>query len=212
MKSLKKTVATGYLKAKDWEGLLCWSENERAAIRILSSLALDLDPLIHWRAIEGLGKLFAGLAVNDMGKVKQYIRRQLWGMNDESGSVIWSAPETIAEIITNVPSLIEKYGIILASSIDLEPFPRGVHWGIARISSVNPAIYSETVPVLRQSLSSSDPVIRGCSVIALNNIDPRGSYAHIDNLKTDEVVFEMYDMELSDFRSTSPAAMVRDKA
>ena len=202
-------IVKSYLDQRDWNGLSAWSQNEKGAVRIISSFMLSDDSFIRWRAVEGLGKLSASIAGDNMQQVRLTIQRMLWGMNDESGSIIWSAPEAIAEILVNVPELIDKYGLIMASFIDTEPFPKGVHWGIARVSSVKPELYHGIVDRLLKALQSNDAFIKGCAVIALGNIDLNSLNNQIQGLLNDKAEFELYDMESGEMRCSTVGEVCR---
>ena len=86
---------------------------------------VPLTAFIQFRSPpDRLGEIIAASAF--LGFVGEVVRRLLWSMNDESGSVGWSAPEAVAEIVVHVPRL-DEYAEVVASSIDLDPFQRGVH-------------------------------------------------------------------------------------
>ena len=55
-------------------------------------------------------------------------------MNDESGGIGWSSPQTVAEIIMHIPELIDPYGrMMIAHSIEEPPLMKGGAWGIGRL-------------------------------------------------------------------------------
>ena len=116
--------------------------------RTLSSLLYDDDILVRWRAIDGMGKASRIIAGTDIEKVRRQVRRILWLMNDESGGLCWNGPEAIAEIVFNVPSLIEEYGKILISFLAEEPFQAGTRRGIARIGQMEPGLFAESAKYL----------------------------------------------------------------
>jgi len=67
-------------------------------------------------------------------KVRIYIRTLFWSMNDESGGIGWSSPQTIAEIIMHIPELIDPYGrMMIAHSMEEPPLMKGGAWGIGRL-------------------------------------------------------------------------------
>ena len=69
-------------------------------------------------------------------KVRIYIRTLFWSMNEESGGIGWSSPQTIAEIIVHIPELIDPYGsMMIAHSIEEPPLMKGGAWGIGRLGS-----------------------------------------------------------------------------
>lgn len=196
----RKSAAQKYLEVRDFESLQEWAEGERGSVRILMSLILDVDPLVRWRAIEGLGQVCRRKSKQDLKFVRRIIRRLFWGMNDESGNLIWSAPEAIAEILVNVPKLVNDYAPLLPSLIDLEPFPRGVSWALARISAVKPEIFSEAADVLLKSLSSPDPLIRGCSIRVLGHMRIKEAEERIRILLNDHEEYEIYDTDPGEMR------------
>jgi hypothetical protein len=141
-------------------------------MRTLSMLLFDPDELVRWRAAEALGRVAALEARTDLDRVRRQISRLLWLMNDESGGLCWNAPETIGEIVANVPSLIDEYGQLLPSFFIEEPFEAGSRWAVSRIGRLNPAIFADVVNDLVWSLKAPDATIRGYSLLALAAIDP----------------------------------------
>ena len=206
----RKETVRRFLEMRDWEGLSDWAKTERSAIRVVSASLLSDDALMSWRATEALGKLAGQKArMNGANSVRAIVRRLLWGMNDESGSIIWNAPEAIAEILVNVPELTDKYGRIVASFIDLEPFPRGVHWAIARLSEIKSNVFSDMIAVLRVSLASQDPAIRAFAAKVLVKMQVLSSDDIERNLLRDEAEFQMYDMGIGEMISITVAAYCR---
>ncbi|MCX6640326.1 MAG: hypothetical protein NTW14_07575, partial [bacterium] len=125
MHSQRKTIVKQYLINRDWQGLLEWAQQNRSAIRSLQTFLVSEDILLRWRAAQGLGKLSMVISPR---QVKELIRRLFWGMNDESGNLIWGAPEAVAEVLFHNRELIPKFAPILASHLEVDPFPKSVHW------------------------------------------------------------------------------------
>lgn len=70
-------------------------------------------------------------------RVREFIRNLFWSMNDESGGIGWSSPQTIAEIIVNIPEILDPYGsMMIAHSIEEPPFVKGGLWGIGRLGKM----------------------------------------------------------------------------
>ena len=80
------------LMKRDIDGLLAWAESRRSSQRVLFSLALEVDDLIAWRAVEAIGQVMARQAADDLERVRDTIRRLFWLMNDESGGLGWRSP------------------------------------------------------------------------------------------------------------------------
>jgi hypothetical protein len=67
-------------------------------------------------------------------KVRVYLRTLFWSMNEESGGIGWSSPQTIAEIIVRIPELIDPYGsMMIAHAIEEPPLMKGAAWGMGRL-------------------------------------------------------------------------------
>jgi hypothetical protein len=94
----------------------------------------DTEDIIRWRAIEAVGKLMAYWHPKNSERVIEYVRNLFWSLNDESGGIGWSAPQTIAEILINLPELINPYGsMMIHSSLEEPPLVKSGLWGIGRL-------------------------------------------------------------------------------
>jgi hypothetical protein len=95
----------------------------------------EIDESLRWPAIETAGQLMQlWWKSGRQEKVRSYIRTLFWSMNDESGGIGWSAPQTIAEAISLVPELIDPYGsMMIAYSIGEPPLTKGCLWGIGQL-------------------------------------------------------------------------------
>jgi len=74
---------------RDLEEIRNWADNNRNPQRVLLSLAYDTEELVMWRAVEAVGRVAAMWAKNNLKKIRNLIRQQLWLMNDESGGLGW---------------------------------------------------------------------------------------------------------------------------
>jgi len=201
MSRFRKEQARQFLTERNWQAMCQWAEDDRGAVRQISALLLDNDHLMRWRAVEALGQ-FAVLKANnkDLSTIRRLMRRLMWGMNDESGSVIWNAPEAMAEMVSCVPRLADPYADVVASHYDLEPFPRGVHWGIARIASVRPDVFGDFRSMLKNALSNDDAYIRAHAALTLSRMGETSVADMIENLKKDNGEFEVYDLVTGQFK------------
>ncbi len=170
----------------------------------------DNDRLICRRAVEALG-IAAGLeAERSLKNARRLIRRLLWTMNDESGSICWYAPEAIGEVLINVPSLIDEYGPLLLAFLQEEPFERGTHWAVARVASLRPDIYEDDVNRLVRSLDNPDPDIRGYTLIALKLINAQSAAGKAEHLKADTANVSIYDFDVGMIREVSVASLAEE--
>jgi hypothetical protein len=188
-----KKEIRNFLAGRDFDSLIKWVSSVRNPHRLLLSLAYDTDELIRWRAVETIGRVAKLQSAKDIAKVRDLIRRLLWLMNDESGGLSRTAPETIGEILVNVPSLIDEFGELLLAFLHEEPFETSAHLAIYRIASVDPKPFMKHYETLINSLSNPEPKIRAYSILALNKITPVKSRAHAKEKIEDETSLTIYD-------------------
>jgi len=188
-----KKEIRNYLADRDFDSLLRWASSVRNPNRLLLSLAYDADEVIRWRAIEAIGRVAKFKSATDIAGVRDLIRRLLWLMNDESGGISWTAPETIGEILVNVPSLIQEFGELLPAFFHEEPFEIGAHLAVCRIASKNPEPFMKYSDALFDSLANPEPRIRAFSILALNKIAMAKSIAEAKKMIDDETSVTFYD-------------------
>ena len=97
------------LMTRDWDKLGSVQARDGRLFRLLGAFYVHEDHLLRWRSIEVTGLLCRMRAEEgDTARSKQIIQQMFWSMNDESGNLIWCAPEVIAEVLANVPKLAER--------------------------------------------------------------------------------------------------------
>jgi len=206
----RKETLRVLLSDRDLKALNDWVVAERNPMRPLSSLLFDHEELMRWRTIEALGLTAAREWRRDGERVRRQIRRLFWLMNDESGGICWHAPEAIAEIIYNVPELIEEYGLQLPSFFVEEPFERGSRWAVARLSDKQPSTFASTVPALVDSLENADGDIRGMSLLALKALRARTGRGKASLLLEDKHTVAVYDFTSGKLTDMTVADLARD--
>jgi len=189
----RKESVRALLLARDREEITAWARRERNPFRPVTSLLFDSDEQIRWRAIEALGWIAEQEYAKDPERVRRFIRRILWLMNDESGGICWNGPEVIGEVVRNVPPLVSEYGQLLPSFFAEEPFEAGSRWAVARVAQADKAIFLSSGDALLTSLDHPDSDIRGYSLLALNALDYPISQEYKDKLKGDSSVLSIYD-------------------
>lgn len=195
MRSRKEAIIKILLK-RDFTELKLWAKQTRNPLRIMNSLLFESDPLICYRALEGLGIIAALGAEGNLERLRKMIRRFFWMMNDESGNVGWYAAEAIGEILRNVPKLIAEYGHMLPPFLAEEPFEKGTRIAIARVAEIDKACFD--MPVIKkliQTLDDPNPNIRGTSIIALKVLGAEEARELIKSLESDETRIDLYDFK-----------------
>ncbi len=135
MENSIKTQVKNLLEQRDYERLLDLCEKDRHFWKELKFHLYDVDERLLWPAIEAVGRLMLQWWENgQQGKVREYIRNLFWSIKDEAGGIGWSAPHTIAEIIADIPELIDPYGsVMIAHAFEEPPLVKGGLWGIGRL-------------------------------------------------------------------------------
>ncbi len=189
----QKEIVSRFLQSHDITSILKWAQTVRNPLSILSSMLFSNDQLLVWRTIDALGHVTALLDKNRHDTIHQLVRHNFWMMNDESGNIGWHAPETIGEILYHVPTLIPEFGKLLLSYTDEEPFERGTHWAIARVSQRQPSVYADSIDIIIPSLKNPDAQVRGYTLLTLQWINPSDVIQEIKELTGDTSAFDWYD-------------------
>ncbi len=202
----RKATLRKMLEARDHEALAAWGRNERQAVRTVFSALFDPDDLLRWRAIEGLGLLAGQESQRDLERVREWLRRLLWNMNDESGGLMWHGAEAIGEILMNVNQLIPEFVMILHSFHREEPFESGTYSALARLATLEPKLVAPFVPFLQAGLTDPDPRIRAhaARILALVGAK-REDHPAWDKVLTDSTPLSVYDHNDGELRQTTVA-------
>ncbi|MFH1700585.1 MAG: DVU0298 family protein [Candidatus Zixiibacteriota bacterium] len=173
-----------------------WASGKKHIFRPLTSLLFDTDPIIYWRAIDMIGLAAGIIGKTDLEKVRKQIRQLFWMMNDESGGLCRRAPETIGEILINVPRLIPEYAERLPLFLWEEPFERGTRFAIYRLMINVPELHGLFIDYLDEytkSLKSEDEIIRGYSYLIIDASNACPNVEPINIPKINPTVIPVYD-------------------
>lgn len=155
------------LEAEDWAHALARlraNAGRSLATRLLAAL-YDDDLKRRWRAAEGLGAVVAQMAQTEGDSAREVIRRLLWSLNEESGSIGWGAPEAIAEILRQSSSLRSEFLTVFLGHLDprrwnrMDPGIRvGFLWGLWRLieEPLGGILGCECTPALAKSLKEGE--------------------------------------------------------
>lgn len=206
----RKVALRKMLQERDHEALLAWGRSERHAVRAVFSALFEADDLLRWRAIEGLGLLAGQESERDLERVREWLRRLLWNMNDESGGLMWHGAEAIGEILMNVEQLIPEFVVILHSFHREEPFEAGTYIALARIATLAPKRVKEFVPFLCQGLEDADPRIRAHAARILALVGEQAQHHPAwGPVLADDTPLTIYDHESGELHPTTVATHAR---
>ncbi len=213
----RKAELLRLLGERDIDGLVTWSRSISDPLGQLSTVLFEADPLIRWRAIEAIGLIAANIARDDEGKVRSFLRRLLWLMNDESGGICWYAPEAIAEVLFRTPALIEEYGPILLSFLKEEPFEAGVCLGVARLMNLTDlpddfeTRIADSEVVFRQYLENPDPELRASALMVLTKLGIELGTEEINRLAHVKGSTFVYDFNSGDLVGVNISDMLSNR-
>lgn len=181
------------LEKRELDKLEKWAREEKNVLTKIIPFSFERDELIRWRAIEAMGKVAAVVFEKNPEEARNTVRKLLWSMNDESGSVGWHAPEVVGEILCKVPPLLDEYGIILASHLGKSPFERGTVWAVMKMARVNGEMFYEFAGTLEEYVNSLDPYIRAYAAKALSLIHPSKETALWKKVANNKEKIHYYD-------------------
>ena len=155
------------LQRRKLSALADLASRRRRVLDLLVSLTFDPDPLVGWRAVEGMGAAADRIAEDDPDRVRQHLRRLHWLLSEESGGICWRAPEAMAEIVRLRPQIFADYVPIVVSLIDqmadedLVHFRPGILWAIGRLGHLAEEEVEASLSTITACLDYPDCQVRG---------------------------------------------------
>jgi hypothetical protein len=174
----------------------------RRAISPLIACLFHGDERVRWHAVSALGLITATLAETNPEAARTVVRRLMWSLNHESGSIGWGAPEALAEIMAIHGGLAEEFAHMLVaymrpdgSYLELPALQRGLMWGVGRLAGARLDVlrvrYASVY--LPPYLDSEDPEVRGLAARALGLLNVHAVKERLDALKEDPAKFTLYN-------------------
>lgn len=192
MLPLKKRIRS-LLEKKAFAEITGLALSESRAVGQLIALSYDKKNAVSWRAMEAIGLITGEMAKESPENVRNLVGRLLWMIRDESGGIGWSVPETLGEIVKNNPKLCADIAPVIVSFHDEKMLTAGVLWAIGSIGAINKETVEYAGPVVRSSLKSQDPVIRGFAARAAGALRDRSSADELKQLKDDSSPIPVYE-------------------
>jgi len=174
--------------------------NRFTPMQVINSLFSFLyhgDASMKSNAVSLMGKTVAALAEDDMESGRNVVRRLMWNLNDESGSIGWGSPEAMGEILARHEKLAREYGHILASYtrpegnyLENEILQRGLLWALLRVWRTRPELFTRWDPLILPYLESGDPAVRGLAAELLGELREKQAYHALSGLMEDDSEYE----------------------
>jgi HEAT repeat protein len=194
----------GMLRGADFPSLVALAATEQGVGEMLLQFLYDPHDLLHWRALEALGRL----AEAQPEQVRKLISRLLWLLNEDSGSFGWGAAAALGEIgrgnIALVKDIISMFCGFLEEEFSLAP----MLWGIGRLAEKHPDRLDEVLPMIVPFLTSSEAQVRALAAWALGKAGCCQAAGALRELLEDERPVAIYDRE--ELRQTTVAQVSRE--
>ncbi len=162
------------LAGPDWESGLTSLADWPARDLLSPLLSLLLAPGEgKWRAVTALGLTVARLAGENWEPARVLLRRLMWNLSEESGTLGWGSPEAMGEILACHDGLAQEFHRVLCSYIhdsaepgnyiDHAPLRLGACWAVARLAQARPLLVRPAWPDLVLCLDSRGPSPGDCA-------------------------------------------------
>ncbi|MCR6545188.1 DVU0298 family protein [Dehalobacterium formicoaceticum] len=141
------------LLAKEaFDQLLVLFDQKPNMIRKYATMAAyHLDEGFRKKSIDFFGYLSEKRAVAQPEYFREIMRRHLWGMNEESGNIDWSAPEIIGAIVAAQPDLFKEFAPIMIEAALCEPvFHQGMLKAVERMAAKDERLIEYHLPRLKE--------------------------------------------------------------
>jgi hypothetical protein len=168
------------------------------------------DEQVKWAAVKNLGIYVSELAEMDLESARNWMRRFMWQLNEESGGIGWGVAEVMGEVMARHEGLAQEFARILVSYLDengnyleFEPLQRGVIWSIGRLAQVRPELLKSCSAIhhVNPFLRSPDAPLRGLAVWVLGWIGNPQSLPLIQNLLDDPAEIPIFSGDILEIRS-----------
>jgi len=182
-KSIKQRVRD-LLEQRDYASLLELCEKDSHFWKELRFSLYDIDERLRWSAIEAVAKFMQRWwQAGEKEKVRNYIRNLFWSIMDESGGIGWSAPQTIAEIIVNIPELLDPYGsMMIAHTFEEPPLIKGGLWGIGRLGKLSAEAITFFQDIVLEVFRSEDAETLGLAAWAMGEAGFKATLPFLEEL------------------------------
>lgn len=199
-----RALISGFLREANFSALVELAAADQRVGEVLLQFLYDPHDLLHWRALEGLGRV----AGSQPEQVKGLIPRLIWLLNEDSGSFGWGAAAALGEIgrgnISLVQEIIPMFCGFLEEDFSREP----MLWGIGRLAEVNPDRLIEVLPMLVPFLTSAEAQVRALAAWALGKAGYGAAADGLRALFQDDRPVAIYDG--GELRRTTVAEVGRD--
>lgn len=171
----------------------------REVMNPLFSFLYNDNEVVRWRAVTVIGQIMRNLAERELESAREFMRRLMWSLNEESGGIGWGAPEAMGEIMACQEKLATEYAPIFISYLDpggnfiaYEMLQRGLLWGLVRLAQSRPELAIAAAGHIGRYLESDDATVRGLAAWAAGMLQAHDTRPKLEALLTDEAELRVY--------------------
>jgi hypothetical protein len=181
---VEKQISLALLE-RDYQKLARLNREDRRVWKVLQFNLYQTDETLRWHSIEAVAVLLR--TEWDRGrreKVRDYLRRLIWSISDESGGIGWSAPQTIAETVVAIPPLQEPFVNIMIDRAFREPMlVKSGLWGIGRLGRRARPSVELFQDIVLASFAVNEPETLGLGAWALGEVGYRPALPYLRELR-----------------------------
>jgi len=191
LRSLSKREVEEFVRTFNIRPILKRAGIQKDILRKLKRLLYSGDELMLYRAADIIGRVCAIISQRDERSIISFLKGMISSVVDSAASS-WGAIYTIGEIIRYEPHKFGPYIKYLYALLRDKELVSDIMMVIARISEVAPELFKEYAQNFIPLLRSSDPVIRGNTLIFLGNVGLKSAKDEIDRLLSDNTEIHVY--------------------
>lgn len=163
--------------------------SDKRAISSLISMSYDKSTLLSWRAAYMAGRIIGMISRDNYDEARGQVRRIFWNTSDESGTICWSAPEILGEVIRENPLPFEDVIHLIVGLIEEDSpdniFRTGGLYAIGRIGEVHrELIPKDAIDLIYQYLNDIRPDVSGNAIMAAGRLKLKVDTNILNQLKT----------------------------
>ncbi|MFC1892589.1 DVU0298 family protein [Chloroflexota bacterium] len=192
-KSIKQIVKN-LLLTRNHKELLRLCQTDKRYWRTLQLYLYETEENLRWPAIEAFAELMKRWWLEgSRERVREYIRRLLWLLNEESGGIGWSSPEVIAETIVYIPELLEPYGsIMIAYALKGRCFLNSSLWAIGRMGKQIKEVIALSQDKVLDAFDSDNPETLSLAAWAMGEVGFTPALKYLTMLRDRKEIGRIY--------------------
>ncbi|MBF0345106.1 MAG: hypothetical protein HQL06_12865 [Nitrospirae bacterium] len=171
-KQLKDNVKS-LLVNREYDNIIELAKTNKRIISVLISFSYEKTSELTWNSIQMIGRIVGNMPYEE---ARKQVRKLLWNATDESGTIPWTVPEILGEIIRENPTPFEDIVPILIgyshSETEDNIFLSGVVYALGRIGQRHPKYISSYAEIIvKDSLRHKDPEVCANACIAVKRLN-----------------------------------------